>query len=254
MKKVINIYIRTDLRTSSNKKVPNGKMASQSAHALMGAFLALFENKGSQLVAPEENQPLLDAYLNGEIEYIFTPVKGKDELDKIQKENKEESIVIQDQGRTSFNEPTITTMAVSPKGYNYIKFINCNSEMDDRYRSKQVIVLNKEEIKDKWEMFNVVSQCSLDFLIDLVKESQNRNTISLEKEGLKNWVNGAFAKITIKPKETTFEETLEIKKRAEYDGLYTGVCEINNVIKCVSFGADSIEIIDKYTKEGYALA
>jgi len=254
MSNIVKIYVRTDLRTSSNKKVPNGKMASQAAHALMGAFLSLFENKGDELKIAEGNEAILKDYINKDIQIDIIPIKSMEDLSEISNANLENSVIIKDQGRTSFSEPTITTMAISPKGLNYIQFISCDSETGERYASKQVIVINKLEIKDKWEMFDVVSECSLGFLLDLVKTSENQDSISLKKDGLRNWVNGAFAKITVKPKEKSFKSAILDIDNAIKNGVYSSKTERNGVIKAVSIGADSVDIVDLYTKDGYSLA
>lgn len=254
MTKKIKIYVRTDLRTSSKKKVPNGKMASQCAHALMGGFLSLFESKEQTLELGKGNEDFLESLLSGKIEYEFVNVKSEEDILKIKQENYENAIVITDQGRTSFKEPTITTMALLPKGLNHFHFVDCGAEYAETYRSKQVIVLNKEAIKDKWEMFEVVSKVSLMFLEDLIKSSESGMTISLENEGLKNWIKGAFAKITIKPKNIDFSESLEKLEEAKSNNVYTASYEKEGVIKCIAFGADKVDIIDQYTKEGYTLA
>ena len=250
----ISIYVRTDLRTKDNRKVSNGKMASQAAHALMGSFLSMFKTTEDKLVLLEGNETLLNDYLNDSIAIEIKPIKSINEVDSIIKENLENSVLITDQGRTSFNEPTVTTLAVAPSCFNYEHFINCNAEKDSVYLSKQVLVINKEAIKDKWEMFEVVSKSSIAILIKLIKESDDQKSISLDKIEFKNWINGAFAKITVKPTTSSFDGAIRAAGEATANGVYVSTLTDNYTIKCIAFGADSIENIDKYTKEGFSLA
>lgn len=246
----VDIYVRTDLRTSSGKKVQNGKMASQSAHALMAGFLSLFNKQSDSLELKKENVNLLNAFINKEVNLNFIPVKSLEEIENAKSLYKERAFVIEDQGRTSFKEPTVTTMSVMPEGFDYELNTDCRSESGEVYNCKQVLVINKDEIKDKWEMFNVVSLCSLQFLIDIA-QTKGDYSISLQHKGLKAWIEGAFAKITLKPSTKTIEELKETALKAD---TFVSIYKENDVIKCVSFGADFVEKIDEYTKEGFSLA
>lgn len=250
----INIYVRTDVRTKEGRKVPNGKMASQSAHALMGLFLSLFNKDNRKLTLMEKNKTLANHFLNNSFELNVIPISSEKEILELFNENKEESFMVTDQGLTSFNEPTITTLAVAPKGTILSDDIRCRREDLKGYNSKQVIVINKDKIKDKWDMFHSVSMCSITFLIDLLNKSENKDSITLDNDGLNNWINGLFAKITVKPSVLTFEDALLKLEKAKSDNIYTSVFTKNDEIKCISFGADSIEKIDFYTKEGFSLA
>lgn len=241
----LRIYVKTNLKTSTGKKVPNGKMAAQSAHAVMAVFLSLFEKKEDYLLLLEENRPLFDAFKNKTLEIEFIPYKEEIDYD-------ENVIAIMDQGRTVFKEPTLTVVAVAPKGYTYNKTTDCNSESGERYGSKQAIVINKELIKDKWEMFSLVSEASLSFLIDTSIDMDSEVIIPLKNEGVKAWIYGAFAKITLQPKEKTMIELLVDINASPT--LLSAIIEKEGNPVCVAVGPDFVNNVDSCTKEGYRLA
>lgn len=249
----IKIYIRTDLRTSSGKKVPNGKMASQSAHALMSLFLSLFDKKEDMLSLLPENRVFYDKLKSGEIEIEYIPLKKLEDLTFSL--NDENVFPIIDQGRTAFNEPTLTTIAVAPENLKHIKFADCTAGTGERYASKQVIVINKEEIKDKWEMCSVVSEASLNPLLDFCIELNDSVLIPLNHLGLKNWIEGAFAKITVQPKEKDLLLLMtELNNQSQNTTLLHSVLIKDDVMKAISVGPDLVEKVDIFTKEGFKLA
>ncbi len=241
----LKVYVKANLKTSSGKKVPNGKMAAQSAHAVMGVFLSLFEKKEDHLLLLEENRDLFNAFKNKTLKIDFLPYKEEVEY-------AENVIAIVDQGRTVFKEPTLTAVAVAPKGYTYRKTTDCQSESGERYGAKQAIVINKELIKDKWEMFSLVSEASLAFLIDTSLEMGGEVIIPLKNEGVKAWINGAFAKITLQPKEKTMIELMVDLNSSKT--LLSAIVEKDGNPVCVSVGPDFVEKVDACTKVGYRLA
>lgn len=248
----IKIYVRTELRTSSGKKVPNGKMAAQSAHALMAIFLSLFKKEEDLLVLNDENIDLFNAFKENKINIEYIPLKEKDLIElNLTSDN---VFPIIDQGRTVFSEPTMTTIGLAPKSYTYNKTTNCKSEKGEVYGAKQVIVINKEEIKDKWEMYSVVSAISLSTLIDLTFDFQDQVVLPLEHKGLKAWIEGAFAKITLQPKEkTTLDLMAKLNDMERSDLLHSALSE-GGKLKAISVGPDFVEKVDRLTKEGYKLA
>lgn len=251
--KNIKLYVRTDLRTSSKKRISNGKMASQSAHALMAIVLALFEKKEDKLVLFKENEAFFEELKSNKINISIYPLKSLEDFNKVYEENKENAFVIEDQGRTSFSTPTITTMGIAPSGLKYQRFTDCRSELGDVYGAKQTLVINKEEIIDKWKMFEVVSKCSIQFILNETKKINGNYELSLENKGFKAWIEGAFAKITIKPNEKTFDEFKNIIQSSEND-TYKEIYYENDKALCVAIGADFIDVVDKYTKNGFSLA
>lgn len=241
----LKIYVRTDLKTNSGKKVPNGKLAAQSAHAVMAVFLNLFKMKEDSLVLVKGNEPLYRAFKEKTLNITFEPYK--EEI--LPAEN---VVFIIDQGRTVFNEPTLTAVAVAPEGYSYEKTTDCSSEMGDRYGAKQAIVVNKELIKDKWEMFTMVSEASLSFLLDTSLEMGGEIIIPLTNPGVRAWISGAFAKITLQPKDKTMIELLVDVNASP--NLLSAVIEKEGNAACVAVGPDFVEAVDTCTKEGFRLA
>lgn len=248
----IKIYVRTDLRTSSGKKVPNGKMAAQSAHALMAIFLGLFKKEEDLLVLNDENIDLFNAFKENKVNIEYVPLKEED-LVKLDLTSDNVFPII-DQGRTVFSEPTMTTIGLAPKIYKYSKTTDCKSETGERYGAKQVIVINKEEIKDKWEMYSVVSTVALSTLIDLTFDFQDQVVLPLEHKGLKAWINGAFAKITLQPKENTALDLMAKLNNMERSNLLHSTLSEGEKLKAIAVGPDFIEKVDKLTKDGYKLA
>ena len=251
MKKEIKIYIRTDLKVGTKKKVSNGKMAAQSAHALMAVVLSLFKKEENKLILEKENVVFFKELKENKISIKFEEIHNIEELLKIKEREKENAFIIEDQGRTVFKEPTITTMAVVSSGLKLNHYINCKSNINEKYKSKQTLIINKNEIKDKWVMFNSVARASIKFLLNQTRYTGSNYELSLEKEGLKNWINGSFAKITIKPTTCSFDEIM--RKRNEIK-TFNEVYEENGIPLCIAIGADFLDEIDKYTKDGFNLA
>lgn len=241
----VKIFIRTDLKTNSNKRVPNGKLAAQSAHACMAGFLSLFERSENKLIPLKENKPLIEAFVNNKIEIEYLPIKEKDLESVLEEEN---LIKIIDQGRTVFREPTLTTMIKMPKGYTYNQYIDCGAEQNERYRSKQTIIINKPEIKDKWEMFEVVTESSMKSLYSFLNKELE---LELKEEGLKAWISGAFAKITLQPTDVTIEE-LEERLLNQTDVTFV-TTKKENKISSITVNPNFVEIVDQHTKEGLKL-
>lgn len=248
MQEKIKVYVRTDLKTNSGKRVPNGKMAAQSAHALMGGFLALFKKESEVLTSEPQNLELIKQFINGTVDVEYIPLKESEVNDILNNPN---VIPIIDQGRTVFREPTLTTMVVMPESAKLNKNSDCYAESDSRYRSKQTLVIDKNHIKDKWEMFEIVSNASLKGLYNFAIVMENEVVIMLNNEGLSAWINGAFAKITLQPKEKTMIGLLEeLNQQSDLNySLISKGCEL----ACISIGPDFVESVDKITKEGYSL-
>lgn len=244
----IKIYVRADLRTNSGKKVPNGKMAAQSAHALMAGFLALFNRDVDCLTSKKENMDLIKAFISGQVETQIIPIKEY-EVEELLMKN---VIPIIDQGRTVFREPTLTTIVEMPETAVLSKVADCEAETNERYRSKQTLVIDKSAIKNKWDMFEVVSQASLKGLLNYVIEMGDEFILPLQHEGLSAWINGAFAKITLQPKETSMIDLLDSLNNQSTMN-YSLVSTEGGELACVAIGPHFIEEVDKFTKQGYSL-
>lgn len=246
----LKIYVRTKLKTSSGKRVPNGKMAAQSAHAVMGVFLSLFKKEEDSLILIKENKPLFNAFKNKTLNITFEEYKEEIPSSK-------NVIEIIDQGRTVFKEPTLTAVAVAPEDYIYNKFIDCDSEKGERYGAKQAIVINKELIKDKWEMFSLVSEASMGFLLDTAIEFGDEIIIPLTHEGVKAWIEGAFAKITLQPNNSELLEVDMIQLMLNVEtksNLLNTIIEKDDIPVCISIGPDFVWAVDTLTKDGFKLA
>lgn len=244
----VKLYVRTDLRTNSGKKVPNGKMAAQSAHALMAGFLSLFKREEDCLVSTPENLALIKSFLSGELTLSIKPIK-ESAVESILERN---AIPIVDQGRTVFKEPTLTTIIEMPKSAILNRYaVDCAAEQNERYRSKQTLVIDKSQIKDKWEMFELVSNASMKGIYNFAMEMENEVVIPLKNEGFAAWINGAFAKITLQPKEATMIgllESLNSQSEMNYSLMSKG-----SELACISIGPHHIEKVDKFTKNGFSL-
>jgi PTH2 family peptidyl-tRNA hydrolase len=107
-----------------NLNMPSGKLAAQLSHASMGCVLSLFE----KVEYPEQpDYVILRNKFNkdsAEYEWMFNKftkvvlyVKSEEKLkeiyDRAQAENIT-SVIIKDEGRTFFNEPTITCVGIGP--------------------------------------------------------------------------------------------------------------------------------------------
>ena len=114
------IIVRNDLRS----KLRHGKLAAQVAHASMAAFLkdkAVFYNMIEGKVADAELRLRLSSdqfeWIDGPFTKVVLRADDLEHLQKLEQLARNADIpvfVINDAGRTVFNEPTITCMGVGP--------------------------------------------------------------------------------------------------------------------------------------------
>lgn len=107
------IIVRKDL------KMKNGKFGAQVSHASMAPILALFEKLHKhEYVIDLFNKPVIEDWLfNGSFTKIILAVFSEDELIDIYNRLQSAGIncvLIEDEGRTVFNEPTKTCVGTIP--------------------------------------------------------------------------------------------------------------------------------------------
>lgn len=107
------LVMRTDLRNTEGHKVRTGKLIAQGAHASLGAVVSLLLSPGSRL----HHRKLVLEWLAGSFTKICVRVDSEEELLAIFKKAVDADLItclINDSGRTEFNEPTITCCAIGP--------------------------------------------------------------------------------------------------------------------------------------------
>ena len=117
-----SIIVRSDLN------MPKGKMAAQVAHASMGAILRFAHCSNTMFYTSDLNGPCSYIYqmcvpkpvhewLSGDFAKIVLKCQGLDAIFVLEEKVKSSGIpykIIQDNGTTVFNEPTITCIAIGP--------------------------------------------------------------------------------------------------------------------------------------------
>ena len=116
------IVVRTDLRNLMGQKIRTGKIASQVAHASLGAFLKCFSkyktSDNTTVYTTEfDEDSVLEAWLNGIFTKICVSVDSEQELLDLYVSIPGEipSALIQDAGITEFGGvPTYTCIGIGP--------------------------------------------------------------------------------------------------------------------------------------------
>jgi PTH2 family peptidyl-tRNA hydrolase len=116
------IVVRTDLRNSNGQKIRTGKIASQVAHASLGALLKCFRKYTTSDDTTVYNiefgkDCVMENWLNGIFTKICVSVDSEEELLKIYDSlpNEIPKALITDSGLTEFNGvPTITCIGIGP--------------------------------------------------------------------------------------------------------------------------------------------
>lgn len=144
------IVVRKDLRMSK------GKMAAQVSHASLGAlFMAMGIGKfagskeGETIQIKVETGSPLDYWLNTSFTKVVLEVSSEEELMMIVHELKNQDFIpyslIEDEGRTEFDKPTITCLGIGPA---YSEVINVLTGHLKLYKDEEADFYLKRRIKE----------------------------------------------------------------------------------------------------------
>ena len=190
----MNIYVRSDLN------MRKGKISSQVSHAVVALWLNAMEQSETKFILKGNNYKLHKEWIKNGATIKINPVSS--EL-LLLSENKLNSILIKDQGRTEFKEPTHTCLS-NFEGVVVHKRLSCESISSKP--AKQTIIANKDLKLNKWVLAEYASRASWFVLLNLMEDNGSELVLKIEKESLRNWLLGAFAKITLKIEEANLDK------------------------------------------------
>ena len=105
------IVVRRDL------KMPKGKMAAQVSHASMACILNLFRDSDNNYHYETKEDCGVSQWLNGSFTKVVLYCNSLEEILEVKKKADDAGLLtalIEDEGRTVFNEPTVTCLGIGP--------------------------------------------------------------------------------------------------------------------------------------------
>jgi peptidyl-tRNA hydrolase len=201
----MKIYVRSDLN------MRKGKIASQISHAVVGLWLNAMEQSEECFKLTGKNYNLHKLWLDNGAQVEIIQVSSEEEL--LNKKTKE-SVLIKDQGRTEFNEPTHTCLS----NFDNIEIksrLSC--ETISNKPAKQTLIANRDLKLNKWILPEYASRAAWKVLLNKMEDTGSELVLMLNEEGLKNWLLGAFAKITLKIDSINIKEMKNDLKRNNID-------------------------------------
>lgn len=241
---MLTILIRKDLN------MRKGKMAAQSAHAAMKLLLESLIKQDHVLFMNESIQNQLNQFLSRQdiknsikIEYV----NSEEELEQVTKDMTPSSIIV-DHGRTEFHGQKTPTCAA----FGLFDHIDLNYELlppaentDDReIFSKQVFVFSKEKALSKENTCKMAVFTCLSIIFDHFKQHHFEVDLSIVNN-FTNWINGAFAKISVSTK--TDQQFDELKTQLEDQGFQLSTCVIDEN-QCLAIEPLTNQEIDPFTR------
>lgn len=192
--KKMNIFVRNDLN------MRKGKITSQVAHAVVGLWLGAMDKSEDKFILKGDNYEIHKKWVLEGLKINIVPVNSEGELLFCQTNN---TVLIKDHGRTEFKEPTYTCLSE----FNNIVL---NKKVVDfpfsDKQAKQTLIANRELSLNKWILAVYAGRASWSVLLDKMEDTGNELILNLDEEGLRNWLLGAFAKITLKIEECDIQD------------------------------------------------
>jgi len=235
---MLKIYIRKDLN------MRKGKMAAQSAHAIMKLFFELMHIENNKFLISKENVKLVDVFLkNPEIEIIY--VNSEENLFNSFDKSKPFSVIV-DSGRTEFNGvKTITCGAQGLFEKGEITELVVPHNYGQEIKSKQVFVFNKSNTLSKENACKLaVITCLMDLRNKLIdKDDYFYYDLSILNE-FNSWIMNAFAKISLSV--NTIEELEDVIEKLKIENIGFQKYNIDNNY-CICIEAKNPINIDPIT-------
>jgi PTH2 family peptidyl-tRNA hydrolase len=235
---MLKIYIRKDLN------MRKGKMAAQSAHAIMKLFFELMHIENDKFLISKENVKLVDVFLKEpkiEIVYVNSEEDLFNSFDKL----KPFSVIV-DSGRTEFNGvKTVTCGAQGIFSKGDLTELVVPHNYGQEIKSKQVFVFNKSNDLSKENACKLaVITCLMDLRNKLInKEDYFYYDLSVLNE-FNSWIMNAFAKISLSVNTT--EELEEIIEKLKNEKISFQKYNIDNSY-CICIEAKEPINIDPIT-------
>lgn len=190
----LNIFIRQDL------KMRKGKMAAQSAHAIMKLLFDVMNKTAERMTLPSKQKLELDQFmLNPKVKIIMVAdeVALNQALDKSLPH-----AIITDSGRTEFHGvPTITCAAQGIFSTCDFSEIHVPHIYGKDIKAKQVFVFNKDVPLSKELACELSVMTCLEFLHKKMENDGNEQYFDLtEDSAFVAWIVNAFGKIGLSAK------------------------------------------------------
>lgn len=189
----MKVYIRNDLN------MRKGKVAAQTGHAVTGVLLGAMDKTENEFILSGEN---LRIYKEWKSKGYPVDVQLVNSEDYLLKHNKENNVLIKDQGRTEFSEPTNTCIG-ELEGVEIKERINLEYNQDKP--AKQILIANRDLKLTKWQLAPKAGIASWLVLEEKMIKNENEWILKLEESAVRSWLLGAFAKITLKIEEINIE-------------------------------------------------
>ncbi len=235
---MLKIYIRKDLN------MRKGKMAAQSAHAIMKLFFELMHVENDKFLISKENVNLVDVFLKEpEVEIVY--VNSEEDLFNSFDKLKPFSVIV-DSGRTEFNGvKTVTCGAQGIFQKGEMTELVVPHNYGQEIKSKQVFVFNKSNNLSKEVACKMaVITCLMDLRSKLIdKDDYFYYDLSILNE-FNSWIMNAFAKISLSV--NTVEELEDIIEKLKIENISFQRYNIENSF-CICIEAKSPVNIDSIT-------
>lgn len=188
---MLKIYVREDL------KMRKGKMAAQSAHAIMKLIFEVMKKNEKRMVLENKEDLLLKDFLKNPVVEIVM-VKSEDDLNVAIDKSKPFSIVV-DSGRTEFNGvKTVTCAAQGIFEDSLISEIVVPHNLGTDIKSKQVFIFNKDIPLTKIDACKLaVITCVNNIYSKLIEEDNYKFYDLTVKNEFNDWILNAFGKICL---------------------------------------------------------
>lgn len=190
----MKVYVRSDLN------MRKGKISSQVSHAVVAMWLNCMKQTEEKFTLSGENYNEYKKWLKDGSKIEILPVPSEEELISYLSYD---TVLIEDQGRTEFKGHTKTCVSKLSNVSLYGR-LSCSSISDKP--AKQTLIANRDLKLNKWVLAEYAATASWNALSSLMEDTGEELVLYLNKEDLKNWLLGAFAKITLKIDEKDINE------------------------------------------------
>jgi peptidyl-tRNA hydrolase len=200
---ILNIFIRQDL------KMRKGKMAAQSAHAVMKLLFDVMKKISERMILPSIQKDELVKFLQNP-QVKITMVADEAALNQILDKSLPHAVIV-DSGRTEFHGvPTVTCAAQGIFSSCDFSEIHVPHMYGKDIKAKQVFVFNKDIPLSKELACELSVMTCLEFLNQKMKTDGEQKYFDLtEDSAFVAWIVNAFAKIGLSAK--TMDELNEVE-------------------------------------------
>lgn len=237
------LIIRNDLN------MRRGKMAAQSSHALMKAFLDSFDslNDGNFLHLSQPSKAQIRQW-QASPRVSASLVSDLNDLSEEAHKHTGKALFVEDLGRTEFHgEKTTTCACMVDPDWLLSASPRIPKPFNEPLRAKQVIAIRRDKKLTKEEMCEFASIASVDALLNGLKVSDDFSGYDLQQNSpMAVWLRTAFGKIVVGVPNEDHLNDLVTKARQE-DIIVGTSCNDDGNVMAVAIGPDFPENVDALT-------